>query len=518
MLLIFAMALAMIPAAFAGQIGVTALAEVMPDDEMLTGLFLEILNEGRLETEEDLQEIMNMIDQQYNKKHQTAGYVVDENSYYISFGDSTVTGMNTGDPAYGNYGYKTKVPVSAPYLVAEALGLDINTQYEQLALAGLRTTDLRYILDETYAADEYTFIRTQERVNVYAGGFVQMRNDYKEALQKADLITISMGNCHFTDFISGQLNGAIAELLNKELASLLSNKYLGAKVREVVGQYVNLENRTYKMNWESYIGAEGIARLKVLLAEAKTKLIAEGIPESYPLDLADMTETTLPSGLVVIDIPVADLATYMLEVYLYAYVSFVVDHKGAFDMIHEIAPEAELLILGMYNPTDKLVLNMEGKEIPYGEYYGYVAKALSLYFIDYAATTPNTTFVDVYGTESFTDARLEEEGGEYDLEEYTTTFFTNHSDDFHASVSGHAYMKEQILAALASKTEILAGDADGSGEVDYLDAMLVLQYHTGIVDSAALDLLACDVDNNGEVDYLDAMMILQYHTGVISKL
>ena len=62
----------------------------------------------------------------------------------------------------------------------------------------------------------------------------------------------------------------------------------------------------------------------------------------------------------------------------------------------------------------------------------------------------------------------------------------------------------------------LKGDADGSGEVDYVDAMIVLQYHTGIVGDEGLDLAVCDVDGSGEVDYVDAMMILQYHTGVIS--
>ena len=64
----------------------------------------------------------------------------------------------------------------------------------------------------------------------------------------------------------------------------------------------------------------------------------------------------------------------------------------------------------------------------------------------------------------------------------------------------------------------LMGDADGSGEVDYVDAMIVLQYHTGIVGDDALNLAVCDVDGSGEVDYVDAMMILQYHTGVLPEL
>ena len=84
-----------------------------------------------------------------------------------------------------------------------------------------------------------------------------------------------------------------------------------------------------------------------------------------------------------------------------------------------------------------------------------------------------------------------------------------------------------VLLALAMVVSLLPGtafaaglfgDADGSGDVDYLDAMIVLQYHTGTVGDDALDLTVCDVDCNGEVDYLDAMMILQYHTGVLPEL
>lgn len=66
------------------------------------------------------------------------------------------------------------------------------------------------------------------------------------------------------------------------------------------------------------------------------------------------------------------------------------------------------------------------------------------------------------------------------------------------------------------KPDGLLGDADGSGVVDYVDAMLVLQYHTGVITNEALTLAQCDVDGSGAVDYVDAMRILQYHTGVIS--
>ena len=519
-LLAFAMAVSVIPSAFAADGSNIELLEMLPGNEAVTSLFLEILNSGFLSNgEESLQEAGDKIDKAYTGSYTGSGYVANENSYYVSLGDSSVTGLHTGDPAYGNYGYKTKVSTSAPYQVAQGLGLNVNTQYEQLALSGLRTTDLRYVLDSSFVTDEYTFDAEKRRVDEAAGSYEQLRNDYLTTLPKADLITISIGNNNFSEFLSLQVTGKISELLNEELKGPLSGIF-GKKIKEAISQYIDLDRSSYKMNWEGYIGAEGVVQLKTALAEVRTKLLAEGVPENYPVNAADLVGLTLPAAIqaqLMIDIPMADMMVYVAECLLYGYVTFVVDSEAAFDMIHEIAPNAELVILSMYNPTDELTFTFNGKTLPYGEIYGYMAKIMSLYSLNYAKTTPKTTFVDIYMTETIADEMIKETGGQYELMTFLTTV-TNNSADFHATRAGHIYMKDQILAALAPKEDGLKGDADGSGEVDYLDAMIVLQYHTGIVGDDALNLAVCDVDNSGEVDYLDAMMLLQYHTGVLPEL
>ena len=511
LILAVAMIFTMMPTAFAGQTNFSDLAEILPGSETVTGLFLQVLNGGLLGKEDGLQEIKDLIDQQYNKKYQTAGYVADENSYYVSLGDSTITGIATGDPAYGNYGYKTKVPTSAPYQVAQALGVE----YQQLAMAGLRTTDLRYVLDASFTPDEYAQKVTTDRINTYAGGLVQMRSDYLAELQKADLITVAIGNCNFSDFVKAQLFGSISNLLNDQLGTLL-NGALGGTIKNTLTSYgIDLAATTYQMNWEGYLGAEGAQKLKAALEDAKAMMLEEGVPEVYSVNLAEMVGmTSLPSVIqkkMVLNIPMVELMVYYMECFLYGYVTFVVDFEAAFDKIHEIAPEAELLVLSMYNPADEMSFSFGEQIIPFGEYYGYIAKVMSMYFAEYAKNTEKTSFVDVYETQS----KADNAGGTYELMEFVMSF-SSKIDEFYATAEGHTYMKEQILAALAPKTEGVMGDADGSGEADYLDAMIVLQYHTGTVGDADLDLAVCDVDGSGEVDYLDAMMILQYHTGVIS--
>ena len=84
-------------------------------------------------------------------------------------------------------------------------------------------------------------------------------------------------------------------------------------------------------------------------------------------------------------------------------------------------------------------------------------------------------------------------------------------------ICGDSYVSDYTNPVGPEPGADLVGDADASGAVDYVDAMLVLQYHTGVVGDDALNLSCCDVDASGEVDYVDAMMILQYHTGVIGN-
>lgn len=62
----------------------------------------------------------------------------------------------------------------------------------------------------------------------------------------------------------------------------------------------------------------------------------------------------------------------------------------------------------------------------------------------------------------------------------------------------------------AGGTEVLLGDANGDGEVNYMDAIMVLQYYTE-EEAEGIDLVAADINNDGEVNYLDAIAILQFY-------
>ncbi len=61
------------------------------------------------------------------------------------------------------------------------------------------------------------------------------------------------------------------------------------------------------------------------------------------------------------------------------------------------------------------------------------------------------------------------------------------------------------------------GDTNCDGEVTPVDAMLIVQLWTNL-----LDVLPCpegaDADGNGRNELIDATMILQFSTGIIASL
>ena len=68
-----------------------------------------------------------------------------------------------------------------------------------------------------------------------------------------------------------------------------------------------------------------------------------------------------------------------------------------------------------------------------------------------------------------------------------------------------------------SKPKKLQGDADGNGEVNYMDALLVLRHSVGLEELSKDTVELCDVDRTGNLSYMDALMILRYSVGLITE-
>lgn len=247
----------------------------------------------------------------------TGEYVVDKDSYYYALGDSVLLGEST-------YADKVAAVLAEEYGV-EAAGKQV--------LDGFRAEDMRYLLDASYELDAYGVAETKDAAD-------ELRADVIAEIEKADFITVSLGNDNFTSFVAAQFPSA-----------------------------------KYEMDWASIVTEEGIPYVEAALAEA----VAE-----------------MATGDAATDKLMADL----VESYAYAFAGFATNYTEVINEIHAINPEAEVVVTGMFNPID--ALTVEGENI--GEYVDYFIDLSNTMFTIYAMVTPNTTFVAIPDAEAYIDA------------------------------------------------------------------------------------------------------------------
>ncbi len=283
-----------------------------------------------------------------------------------------------------------------------------------------------------------------------------------DLLAKADLVTV----------------GYTANIFTAEVTYTLQNVLMGKPVEEY--------------DWVALVGEDGAVYVEKALAEVRAKLVEEGLDVEV-------------SGR-----NIADTLMVAVEAYAYRYVEHVLTYPEIVNEIHAVAPEALVVIVGLHNTVENIVIDMEGTEIALGEYVQYAVDAANVISLVNAILVDNTVFVDAPDVETL----KEEKGDEltYDMISFVMEAIITNGADFATSENGHAYIAEQIINALTiidNRTGLL-GDADGDGDVDSTDAMLVLQYDALLIDKDQLNLLVCDVDGDGDVDSTDAMLILQY--------
>lgn len=62
--------------------------------------------------------------------------------------------------------------------------------------------------------------------------------------------------------------------------------------------------------------------------------------------------------------------------------------------------------------------------------------------------------------------------------------------------------------------DILLGDVSGEGDIDFIDAGMILNYEVGLETLTDAQAAAGDVSDDGSADFVDAGMILNYEVGL----
>ena len=304
-------------------------------------------------------------------------------------------------------------------LVAEALGIKAHVLHD----ADLRISDLRAILDATYTADEYG----QE---ILANVDVEA---YIKAIEKAEVISVEFGVEDFTTFAFAQVVGYLYESFGADLD--LSAILPGFDFQ--LG-----EHKVYEMNWNNFGSLINEDMIANLLAEVENALTVDGIPAE--LNVSGVT------------IDVVDVAKFAVESYLYAFANYVYNYGATIEAIHALNPDAEVIVLGAFNPFDGFEIALSDDVVIDVDTYAEIfVRALDVHTLAYAFAMDNTYYVYVGGVETVAEADGVVSIFDFigiDSENNTLSF---NGEALDASEAGHEYIAEQIIAALNAEVEVV---------------------------------------------------------------
>lgn len=212
--------------------------------------------------------------------------------HYVSLGDASTDGFGMADKT----GYRTIVNGTYPALLRNAISSSqFDVDLDQLAMAGMRTEELRYLLDDNYNGDSYL----QENFKNLAN----KRNDFRQSIAEADLITYGLGSVDFGSFliyVAGDVDNRCDDAEIQALASADADNIKGA-LREA-------------------INAE----------KAKIDSTIMSTAEGAGFDIDALTSSYIDGA-------------------AYVYYSFCKSYDETIRLIKELNPDADILVLGLRN-------------------------------------------------------------------------------------------------------------------------------------------------------------------------
>jgi len=255
------------------------------------------------------------------------------------------------------------------------------------------------------------------------------------------------------------------------------NTFINAAVNEV------LAAEKSEFDWAKYVGEAGVPYVEEALGEVYTYFVESGLENAMIEDL--------PGAL-----------TAAVEAYVYSCVAYATNLPAVINALENISPEAFIIIVGMYNPMDDVVISLGNTKIDISEYVDYLVKAAALESLIYAAVTGDAIYVDAPEVDTLLADK------DLSVLDLVREFIQNDGANLNPSSDGDEYIKTQILDALTITYEYIRGDVNGDGYVNDRDAIYLLRY-TLMPEFYPINQNG-DMNGDGDVNDRDAIYLLRY--------
>ena len=245
----------------------------------------------------------------------------------------------------------------------------------------------------------------------------------------ADLLAAELGmsdkyaNLTFADATAGEVLDMLnaGEIAKADLITLgfSANTFTAAVVADLMNAVFGEE---VEKDWAALVTEQGAEVIEAALAELQAYVAEEAGDEM-----------------------VAAMLTVAVESFAYTYINHLVDYVVVSEAIHEINADALLVLVGMHNPMDGVVVALnEETELDLGEYLDYLVMLTNIYSFGYALIAEDTIYVDA------PDVETKYDGGVMAIEDFVSEllFFEETVVNYEPTDAGYKYIQEQIYNAL----------------------------------------------------------------------
>lgn len=251
---------------------------------------------------------------------------------------------------------------------------------------------------------------------------------------------------------------------------------------------------TTETDWVQYFGEDGAAYVEKAIA--------------------DVTEELLAGGL---DAQMAEMLLGIVEAFPYVVVEYAANYHEIAAQIHEINPEAVVVLTGMYNPFEGYEFDNNGEVVAVGEFMDALIEVSNAHLRACAMLSENTIFVEAAEVDTILETEVEEELEVLSLLLAALDF---ESELFHPCDDAHNYIKEQIFDAITmvnpEEEPGLLGDVNLDGVIDTSDAQAIFNYFMGITtEGQEFDAASADLNGDGFIDTSDAQAAFNMFMGII---